>query len=207
MQRANKRLLPLVAIGFLLASCSITPPSVAQISPDPALFMVSYQLYYKTKNEHEIVVPVGFITDLASIPSWLWWWESPHEGTMGPAIVHDYLYWQQQCTKDEADAVMYLAMNDVGIRSSKREVIYLGVRSEYARRAWDKNKLARENGELRFYTKKYFHHLMSSDVVPGMTLKEMQNGATLAGGMYAPSRDNPMVKLACEESLLEYKAL
>jgi len=80
-------------VFLLLASCSVTRPTVTQLIPDPPLFMLAHPLRFSTDdNKHVIVVPKGFITDLASIPSAFWWWESPHESTMAPAIIHDYLY-------------------------------------------------------------------------------------------------------------------
>ena len=60
-------------------------------------------------NLPSITVPAGFITDLASIPKALHWWEGKTDASMAPAILHDYLYWYQPCSKDEADAVMYVA--------------------------------------------------------------------------------------------------
>jgi hypothetical protein len=83
------RLLVLVAVE-MLASCAINRPTVTQLIPDPPLFMIAHPLRYATNdNMYEIVVPVGFVSDLASIPPPLWWWQAPHEGTMAPAIFHD----------------------------------------------------------------------------------------------------------------------
>ena len=43
--------------------------------------------------ETKVTVPVGFKTDLASIPKFLWAYLSPWEIARA-AVVHDYLYWQ-----------------------------------------------------------------------------------------------------------------
>ena len=38
------------------------------------------------------MVPAGYITDLASVPVWLWWLIPPHGELMTAAILHDWLY-------------------------------------------------------------------------------------------------------------------
>ena len=207
MQRTTKSLCLLVLVSYLLVSCTISRPTVTQLIPAPPLFMVSYPLRYETNSgEFEIVVPVGFITDLASIPSELWWWESPYETIMAPAIFHDYLYWQQTCTKDEADAVMYLAMEELGLGLIKRKAVYAGIRTPFAQIAWNKNKNSRKSGESRFFTKNYVYHIMDSVIVPDTTLMKLQQEAISSGGMYSPPQNNPNLKAACKAALYQYKS-
>jgi len=201
-----------ILLGALfLASCQtlfINLPTITQLVPDPPLFMVSFPLRNTINDgQHEIVVPVGFITDLASIPSVLWWWESPHEGTMAPAIIHDFLYWEQSCSKDEADAVMYLAMLEVGLGNFTTNRIYDGIRTSFAQDAWDKNSAARERGETRFFTKAYARTLQDSRIDPKATLVSLQRQAAESRGLYKPRSPNSKVKTACAAALKEFNTL
>ena len=48
----------------------------------------------------QITVPVGFVTDFASIPQALQSIIRQNGPYILPAVVHDYLYWDQGCTRD-----------------------------------------------------------------------------------------------------------
>lgn len=195
----------IVIATFALASCGINRPTVTQLTPDPPLFIVAYPLRYATNdNMYKIVVPVGFVTDLASIPRALWWWQAPHEGTMAPAIIHDYLYWEQSCTKDEADAVLYLALREIGLGLFDARVLYLGVRTPSAQNAWDKNTAARDKGESRFFTEAYARVIQDSQVNPKATLVSLQSEAARHDGTYTPPRPNANVKSTCQAVLREF---
>lgn len=195
----------ILLVALSVASCAINRPTVTQLIPEPALFMVAHPLRYATNDgRHAIVVPVGFITDLASIPRSLWWWQAPHEGAMAPAIIHDYLYWEQSCTKDEADAVMYLAMLESGLAAFNANRVYDGIRTKRARDAWDSNKAARERGESRFLTEAYAKVVQDSQVDPQATLVSLQAEAARRQGLYTPSLPNVRVKTACEAALREF---
>jgi hypothetical protein len=202
----RKSILGLLAVGALvLASCAINRPTVTQLAPEPSLFMVAHPLRYGTNDgRHEIVVPAGFITDLASIPRVLWWWQAPHERTMAPAILHDYLYWEQSCTKDEADAVMYLAMLEVGMEGFHADRVYDGIRTKRAQDAWDKNKAARDSGESRFLTEAYARRILDSRLDPNATLVSIQAEAAKRDGLSRHSPPGPAVKSACQAALKEF---
>jgi len=60
-----------------------------------------------------VTAPEGFVTDLASIPPALWPVLPPTGRYAYPAIIHDYLYWFQPCSRDQADMVLKLAMQDM----------------------------------------------------------------------------------------------
>ena len=83
-----------------------------------------------------VYVPVGFTTDLASIPR-LFWWFLPPEGQYGQAaILHDYLceYMQVMVSgvathipRTEVDATLNQAMIDLGVPAFRRRCIYSAV--------------------------------------------------------------------------------
>ena len=56
----------------------------------------------ENQNFKDVNVPTGFVTDLASIPR-PFWSVFPKTGRYAyAAIVHDYLYWTQTVSRDEA---------------------------------------------------------------------------------------------------------
>lgn len=200
-----------VISALLLEACSsmvaykIEMPTVTQINPDPAIFAVALPLKFATKDRNEIVVPPGFITDLASIPRALWWWQAPHEGTLAPAILHDYLYWDQSCSREEADAVIYMAMLDTGMSRASALAVYQGV-NDFGGLAWSKNEAARRRGETRFFTESYLSDLRGRWFTPNKTWAQLQKEAEKAKGLRYPPKDSAS-RRACASALREFKAL
>jgi Protein of unknown function (DUF1353) len=95
-----------------------------------------------------VSVPVGFVTDFASIPRALWT-ALPRDGDyVWGAVVHDFLYWYQTTTKDIADDVLNAAMIDFKIPTADRLAIYEGVHLG-GTSSWIRNAQLRQNGEKR----------------------------------------------------------
>lgn len=78
----------------------------------------------------EIIVPSGFITDLASIPRIFHRIVNPCKtGTRRPAIVHDYLYsGATPLTRYQADLMLYDALRECGINWLLANAMYYAVR-------------------------------------------------------------------------------
>jgi Protein of unknown function (DUF1353) len=93
-------------------------------------------------------VPIGFVTDLASIPRVFWAILPPAARYSYPAIVHDFLYWTQPCTRQRADEVLKLAMKDMDVPVLKAHPIYDAVRLAGGA-AWSSNAAAKKSGEKR----------------------------------------------------------
>jgi hypothetical protein len=73
-------------------------------------------------------VPDGFVSDLASIPSYLWW-ALPPTGRYGhAAILHDWLYWEQSCSRAVADRVFDVAMAELNVDPALRKSMWAAVR-------------------------------------------------------------------------------
>lgn len=83
-------------------------------------------VYYTAQGAIE--VPSGFLTDLASIPRVFWPLVPVNGRHRAAAILHDYLYVTQPCTRAEADALFLDAMRAGGVRWSQRQVMYAAVR-------------------------------------------------------------------------------
>lgn len=144
----------LVAVPALAQQPPPAPPP--PIVPVPQLEFAdgNYQMLYAPMTYEigasglSITVPDGFVHDNASVPPSLWSLLPAH-GTYGKAaIVHDYLYWAQPCTRRQADNLLMLAMKESGVPWVKRAAVYRGVRVGGAS-AFDGNRLAREQGDLR----------------------------------------------------------
>jgi Protein of unknown function (DUF1353) len=93
-------------------------------------------------------VPKGFVTDLASVPSYLWVVLNKLGKYGNAAIYHDWLYWQQTTTRAVADRVFDRAMHDMGVDAVTRKLIWAGVRI-FGGSDWDDNAAAKASGERR----------------------------------------------------------
>ncbi len=143
--------------GLALALCAITatadqplrPPQIAPfgdgdwwvlIDPIPTRIGVSTEI---------ITVPKGFVTDLASIPR-IFWSAFPKTGPyMSAAMLHDYLYWDQRCSRAEADRIFDIEMKSYGVNDTSRKLIFAAV-SEFGAQAWEANAARKKAGEPRF---------------------------------------------------------
>ncbi len=96
----------------------------------------------------KVIAPIGFVTDLASIPAIFYSVLRPDGEYAYAAIIHDYLYWTQTRPRDEADDIFNMAMEDFEIGTVTRRTIYTAVRAG-GQFAWDKNAEAKANGEKR----------------------------------------------------------
>jgi hypothetical protein len=95
-----------------------------------------------------VSVPIGFVTDLASIPRIFWSLLPPDGNYAFPAIVHDYLYWTQPESRERADLTLLYAMKEFGIGTVVRETIYNAVKVG-GESAWNDNRRRRAAGERR----------------------------------------------------------
>jgi hypothetical protein len=77
-----------------------------------------------------ITVPRFFETDGASIPKVFWNILSPFGDYFKAAVIHDFLYsrFNDEFTRDEADAIFLEAMYNVGVPWYRRHTIHSAVR-------------------------------------------------------------------------------
>jgi hypothetical protein len=117
-----------------------------------SLWATTEELVYWPSNEHvPIIVPRGFVTDLASIPRPLWSWLPPDGPWAKAAVIHDFLYYtqgkgvliyprnqktdwtchdttlQRPYTKEDADWILRDAQKDRKVDVFSRNAIWLGV--------------------------------------------------------------------------------
>ena len=148
----------IVLLSLILSGCETTPGKLTPMGPPPPApvikafsdskaFMLMKDMTYTIGDvDQTIVVPEGFVTDFASVPKALWSLGlSPHEKFSRAAIIHDYLYWSQVCTRAQADNIMLLAMERSGVSKKTQFTMFQGVNMGGVS-AWEENKADRESG-------------------------------------------------------------
>ncbi|MBR4674192.1 MAG: DUF1353 domain-containing protein [Victivallales bacterium] len=75
-------------------------------------------------------IPAGFKSDGMSVPRFLWSVISPQIDavTLEPSIIHDFLYSEKICTREEADEWYYEALLKNGYQRIKAKLVYAGIR-------------------------------------------------------------------------------
>jgi hypothetical protein len=99
-------------------------------------------------SQDAVTVPVGFVTDMASIPPALQSFIQQNGPYLLPAVVHDYLYWKQTCSRAQSDQILLLAMTEHDVPETQRTAIYQAVHFAGIF-AWDANARERQAGLLR----------------------------------------------------------
>lgn len=131
-------------------------PPLLNISPAPVFepfidgrhwMLQGYLLHRFGRSAKVIIVPAGFVTDLASVPDIA---ESllPRNGEYSTAaIIHDYLYWTQACTREQSDNLMSIVMKETGVAPWKDLLIYGAVRLG-GQHAWDLDRERKASGVI-----------------------------------------------------------
>ena len=113
-----------------------------KINPDGCTWTLTTELTYYVGfegNSEKIVVPEGYVTDLASVPRWLWSIFPPFGKYLNAAIVHDYIYstggWIGRAhdgtvpyTKAQADVIFREASGVLGVGAISRWLMYQAVK-------------------------------------------------------------------------------
>lgn len=76
----------------------------------------------------DVCVPSGYLTDLLSIPRFLWPVLSPFGAGCWGALPHDILYSAEAVDRGMADRILYDACRDSGAGGFRARTIYAGVR-------------------------------------------------------------------------------
>ena len=106
-----------------------TTPAVLEMLDDYRWRLVEPFEFWLTETPDDVIkVPVGYVTDLASVPRIFWALFPPHGRYAKAAIVHDYLYDNALRTKKEADQIFLDGMRVLGVPWCRREIMYLAVR-------------------------------------------------------------------------------
>ena len=111
---------------------SFTTPLIVTILPDGRRGKLFHQFTYHIGTKYSkdfITVPVGFVTDFASSPFFVWSFIPPW-GRYGKAsVLHDYCYSINLHNRKWADSVFREAMIVGGTPIWKAKLMYWGVRT------------------------------------------------------------------------------
>jgi hypothetical protein len=186
------------------AQTNLTPVSITRLGKNT--FMVRDPLTMTFKDgAPAITVPAGFVTELGSVPRRLRWWQGPTEASIAPAVFHDYLYWTQACTQDEADAVLYHAMTVQDGATAKDAAIYRAVSGAGAA-TFKANRERQRNGEVRTFTPAYVATVVQSPVDANETLASALRKAQSSSGLARQDSPSDAVRLTCARLLQQCKA-
>ena len=78
--------------------------------------------------DQEFTVPVGFVTDMTSVPRIFWSLYPPTGVYSLAAVLHDYLYYTGIVSRKDADGTFRRAMRVSGTGRLTRYPLYWGVR-------------------------------------------------------------------------------
>lgn len=139
--------------GTINGSCVLKCRDVQRASPpspgvrpsgnNRAFILLEPMTYVVGTTGIRITVPAGFVTDYASIPESLWSLYSPHDQYSRAAIVHDYLYWSQLCTRAQADNLFMIAMKESEVPERTHRNVYTGVHL-FGNSSWIDNQAQRK---------------------------------------------------------------
>lgn len=122
------------------------PPFAVKQFNDGAYWIVLESFAYQIgQTKMRVEVPKGFVTDFASIPEDFRREFGPTGKYARAAVIHDYLYWTQGCSKEQADKLLLLAMTESDVPYVIRRSIYLAVRIA-GEPAWRLNQTERKTG-------------------------------------------------------------
>jgi hypothetical protein len=135
-----------------MPAASVTPTRSRQRRfADPIYFLLTPITWTPNPGQEAfqpVTVPVGFVTDFASIPRAFWSILRPDGTYTYPAIVHDYLYWTQIRPREVADKIFKFGMEDFSVDAVSRSTIY-GAVDALGWIAWNENARLKSKGERR----------------------------------------------------------
>jgi hypothetical protein len=145
--------IPRLKGGGIQPRIALHPATVTRFGGEAMWFLLRDSIGWRPNPSDEqqyppVDVPAGFVTDLASVPWYLWNW-LPNDGLyLHAAIIHDWLYWDQARGRNEADNVLWIDMTDLKVGYLTRQAIYQGVHLR-GQGAWDANAALKASGEKR----------------------------------------------------------
>ena len=134
-----------------------------------------------------IVVPAGFVTDFASTPRALWSVIPPTGRYQLAAVVHDFLYWDQGCAREQADAIFRVAMAESNVKPFERDLMWQAVR-RFGESAWNDNAAAKQAGKPRIVPPAYMN------IPPLVTWPDYQTQLMTQGIKPAPASPTPPLR-------------
>lgn len=186
------------------------PPQLTPIGDSKYWVVVAPMHYRLWKTDRVITIPRGFVTDLASVPSFAWSLMPPTGQYMSAAILHDFLYADQRCSKKEADLILKMEMELFGVKSFISETVYIGVMGG-GRSAWEENKQKGAIGTVRIIPEEELAAFSKADLNASVTWQALQMDiqkridAMPNGEMYKRAPGNETMALDCAHVVALYQ--
>jgi len=119
---------------------SFTSPLVVEFLGE-GKWRLRHAFAYQLEGSDKVVkVPVGFVTDFASIPKIFWSILSPYGKYGKAAVVHDWLYHHnKEYDRKQADNIFKEAMKVLKVNWLTRGIVYNAVRW-FGGSAWNKHR-------------------------------------------------------------------
>lgn len=103
----------------------------------PTTWRLLAPLIWNGTQDDTFVVPLGFVTDFASVPRFLHWLVLPYGAYTRAAVLHDYLIEHRindpdpalRITSRDTDGVFRRVMQDLGVPWAKRWIMWAAVRA------------------------------------------------------------------------------
>lgn len=141
-------LLTLILSVPALAQLPIGSIVVKQFNDGTHWIVVEPVVYWIGNTKYRIEVPKGFVTDFASVPYGVTAFFLPTGQYSRAAVIHDYLYWTQRCSREQADRIFLLAMIESDVPYTTRSTIYRTVRAR-GESSWIANQNERQARQPR----------------------------------------------------------
>jgi Protein of unknown function (DUF1353) len=139
----------LFLVLLILAGCAAPPAVTVKPFADNRAWLLQEDMVYEVGSSGKtIVVPAGFVTDYASVPQVLWGVLSPHDQYSRAAVVHDFLYWAQVCTRSQSDNILKIAMIESDVPTWKQTAVHEAV-LKFGQSSWDENTRLKQQGYVR----------------------------------------------------------
>ena len=149
-------LLSLLFPQWAIAQQPIAPVPMTPFGDGQDSVLTGNLQYRVLETTFVIVVPAGFVTDFASTPRALWSVIPPTGRYQLAAVVHDFLYWDQGCTREQADAIFRVAMAESNVKPYERDLMWQAVR-RFGQSAWNDNAAAKQAEKPRIVPTAYMN--------------------------------------------------
>jgi hypothetical protein len=149
-------------------------------------FMLLHDLQWEIGNTSDkIIVPAGFVTDLASIPPPIDEFLHKNGAYNRAAVIHDWLYWIQPCTRKQSDMLLYRAMHESAVSSTRARLIYYGVRTQPGQRAWEGDAEDRRRGNIAVVPEAF--RQIADQNMPWAAYRQALHDVGIADGVIFPT--------------------
>jgi hypothetical protein len=192
---------PKEGIRFNCQAASSTPPSSAPFG-DAKYYVLTAPVRYKIGlAKLPVIVPRGFVTDLASVPK-IFWSVLPRDGQyLSAAILHDYMYWDQRCTRQEADLILKSNMEDFGVSGFNKTAVYQAVKLG-GESSW-KTNAAEKTTRIRVIPEQQLREFLERDLDATRTWESIHAALRKAGISPAADTNNPDISNLCRQAAIE----